>query len=194
MKRVLDVVVSSIALVVALPVLVVVAAVVRLRMGSPVVFRQVRAGRGGRPFGLYKFRTMRAALPGEEGPEFDGLRTTRLGRFLRSTSLDELPELVNVLVGHMSLVGPRPLPMSYVERYSPEQARRLEVRPGLTGWAVVHGRNHLSWDERFSLDCWYVDHRSFALDLKIIGRTVGLVLRREGINHEGDITMTEFKR
>ena len=194
MKRALDVVVSTVALAVALPVLVVVAIALRLTMGSPILFRQVRAGQGGRPFGLYKFRTMRAPLAGQEGSEFDGVRVTRLGRFMRSASLDELPELANVLFGHMSLVGPRPLPMAYVERYSPEQARRLEVRPGVTGWAVVHGRNHLSWDERFSLDCWYVDHHSFALDLKIIGRTVGLVLRREGINHEGEITMTEFKR
>lgn len=192
MKRTIDIVVAAVVLVVAAPVLLGVAIAVRVTMGSPVVFRQVRAGRNGRPFTLFKFRTMRTARAGEEGPEHDAARVTRLGRFLRSTSLDELPELLNVLLGHMSLVGPRPLPLSYVPRYSTEQARRLEVRPGLTGWAVVHGRNLLSWDERFELDRWYVDHQSLRLDLRVVWLTIGTVVKREGVNHEGEVTMTEF--
>jgi len=192
MKRTIDIFVSCAVLVVAAPLLLGVAIVVRCTMGSPVLFRQVRAGRNGRPFTLLKFRTMRPPRAGEIGPDHDAARVTRLGRFLRSTSLDELPELVNVLLGRMSIVGPRPLPTAYVPRYSTEQARRLEVRPGLTGWAVVHGRNRLTWDERFELDRWYVDHQSLRLDLEVIWLTIGTVLKREGVNHDGEVTMTEF--
>lgn len=192
MKRAFDVTVAAVALVVLAPVIAVTAIVVRLAMGSPVLFRQRRAGHQGRPFTLLKFRTMRRPRPGEDGPEHDDARTGRLGRVLRATSLDELPSLLNVLRGDMSLVGPRPLPEAYVPRYTPEQARRLAVRPGLTGWAVVHGRNLLSWEERFVLDCWYVDHRSFGLDLRILARSVVMVLRRTGVNHSDGVTMHEF--
>lgn len=192
MKRVLDVLIAVTALVLLSPLMLVAAVAVFATSGTPVLFRQQRAGRGGRPFELLKFRTMRAALPGEDGPVHDVDRTTRVGSILRRTSIDELPSLLNVLRGEMSIVGPRPLPVAYVERYSPQQAKRLEVLPGLTGWAVVHGRNHLDWDERFELDCWYVDHRSLALDFRIIGRTVALVLRGSAVNHAPGITMREF--
>ena len=190
--RVVDVVVSLVALVVLSPVLVIAAVAVRLTMGSPVLFRQVRAGRGGAPFELLKLRTMRDLRPGERSPDDDAARLTRLGEVLRRTSVDELPALVNVLRGELALVGPRPLPTKYVARYSPEQARRLEVRPGVTGWAQVHGRNTVPWDDRFRLDVWYVDHRSIALDLRILLKTVRTVLRREGISAEGHVTMREF--
>ena len=160
---------------------------VRLAMGSPVIFRQERAGLGGRPFPMMKLRTMRG------GPGTDAERTTRLGRFLRRTSLDELPQLLHVLSGKMSLVGPRPLPTAYLPRYSPEQARRHEVRPGVTGWAQVNGRNAISWDEKFRLDVWYVDHRSLALDAKILFMTVFGVFRQRGINSSAEETMPEFK-
>lgn len=193
MKRAIDIVGSTIVLLLAAPVMLGIAIAVRVTMGSPVLFRQVRAGRNGRPFTLYKFRTMRSPRAGEEGPEHDAARVTRLGTFLRSTSLDELPELVNVLMGQMSIVGPRPLPMAYVPRYSPAQARRLEVRPGLTGWAVVNGRNLLTWEDRLEMDRWYVDHQSLRLDLRVIWLTIGTVLKREGVNHAGEVTMTEFK-
>ena len=155
-------------------------------MSRPVFFVQKRAGLGGRPFNLVKFRTMR------DGAETDAERLTRLGRWLRATSLDELPELWNVLRGEMSLVGPRPLLMRYLPRYTPEQARRHEVLPGLTGWAQVNGRNALSWERKFEYDVWYVDHRSFWLDLKILLMTVWLVVARRGINAEGNATMEEF--
>jgi len=190
--RVVDVVVSLVALLVLSPVLVIAAVAVRLTMGSPVLFRQVRAGRGGAPFELLKLRTMRDLRPGERSPDDDAVRLTRLGEVLRRTSVDELPALVNVLRGELALVGPRPLPTKYVARYSPEQARRLEVRPGVTGWAQVHGRNSVPWDDRFRLDVWYVDHRSIALDLRILLKTVRTVLRREGISAEGHVTMREF--
>jgi sugar transferase EpsL len=192
MKRVFDAVVAGAALVLLAPVLAVVAVAVRVSMGTPVLFRQTRAGRNAEPFALYKFRTMREAQPGEEGPEFDSQRLGRLGRALRSTSIDELPSLWNVVRGDLSLVGPRPLPASYVERYTDEQRRRLEVRPGLTGWAVVHGRNLLSWDERLALDVWYVDHRSWRVDLAVLWRSVGLVTRRVGVDHADGVTMTEL--
>ena len=164
-----------------------VALAVRMSMGAPVLFRQERAGLGARPFLLLKFRTMR------EGQGTDAERTTRLGRFLRRTSLDELPQLFHVLSGKMSLVGPRPLPTAYLPRYSPEQARRHEVRPGITGWAQVNGRNAISWEEKFRLDVWYVDHRSLALDAKILFMTVFGVFRQSGINSSADETMPEFK-
>ena len=192
MKRGIDAVGALVAMVVLAPVMAIAAITVRARLGSPVVFRQTRAGHHGHPFTLYKFRTMRVPQPGEDGPAYDRVRLTRLGRVLRATSLDELPSLWNVLKGDMSIVGPRPLPLSYLGRYTPEQARRLTVLPGLTGWAVVHGRNLLTWDERLGLDCWYVDHHCLTLDMRIIGKTVAMVCRRTGVNHADGITMTEF--
>ena len=194
MKRAIDLLLASVALVLLSPLLLVAAVLVRLTMGSPIIFRQSRAGSSGVPFELLKFRTMKQALPGEDAPEHDSTRLTAVGRLLRRTSVDELPSLLNVLRGDLSIVGPRPLPVAYVDRYTPEQARRLLVKPGLTGWAVVHGRNAVGWDERFELDCWYVDHRSLVLDLRIIARTVLLVLNGSGVNHGAGITMTEFGR
>lgn len=163
-----------------------VACAVWVALGSPVFFVQERAGRGGRPFRLFKFRSMRT------GPGTDAERLTPFGRFLRASSLDELPELLLVLRGTLSLVGPRPLPTAYLPRYSPEQARRHEVRPGITGWAQVNGRNRLSWDEKFRLDVWYVDHRSLALDLRILVLTLAAVFRHSGISAAGEATMGEF--
>lgn len=192
-KRASDVVVAAAGLVVAAPLVAGVAIGVRRSMGSPVLFRQQRAGRNGVPFALLKIRTMRALEDGEERFESDAVRLTPLGRRLRAWSLDELPQLVNVLLGQMSLVGPRPLPTEYVERYSPEQRRRLEVTPGMTGWAQVNGRNSVDWDERFRLDVWYVDHASLALDLRILGRTFRQVLHRRGVSAEGYATMPEFR-
>ncbi|MFO7280329.1 MAG: sugar transferase [Thermoanaerobacterales bacterium] len=192
-SRALDVVVAGVVLVVTAPLMGVIALAIRLTMGSPVLFRQPRAGRGGEPFEMVKFRTMRHPAPGEDdGPDSDERRLTRLGRTLRSTSLDELPSLVNVLRGEMSLVGPRPLPVRYLPRYSAHHARRHEVRPGLTGWAQANGRNALGWDEQLDMDVWYVDNRSLALDLRILAATVASVARREGISHEGHATRPEF--
>lgn len=192
LKRGLDLALASAGLVAAAPVLAGVAAAVRVGIGSPVLFRQRRPGLHGRPFLLAKFRTMTDARGPDGRPLPDDQRLTRLGRLLRATSLDELPELWNVVRGDMSLVGPRPLLMEYLDRYTPEQARRHEVKPGLTGWAAVNGRNALSWDEKFALDVWYVDHRSLTLDLKILARTVLAVVRREGISAEGSATMPVF--
>jgi lipopolysaccharide/colanic/teichoic acid biosynthesis glycosyltransferase len=194
MKRVFDIVVASAAAILTAPLLVGVAVVVRAAMGSPVLFSQLRPGRHGRPFRIYKFRTMTSATGSDGRPMPDGMRLTPVGRFLRSTSLDELPELWNVLRGDMSLVGPRPLLMEYLPLYTPEQARRHEVRPGLTGWAQVNGRNAVTWEERFALDVWYVEHRSLWLDLVILLRTVRKVLTREGVSQEGHATMTPFGR
>lgn len=191
-SRILDLFVATAALTIGAPVLAVVAVLVRINLGSPVLFRQQRAGVGGKTFEMVKFRTMRDPRPGEEGPEFDAVRLTKLGRILRSTSLDELPTMVNVLRGQMAIVGPRPLPVRYLPRYSAEHARRHEVRGGITGWAQSNGRNTISWDEQLDMDVWYVDHRSFALDLRIIARTVKTVLRREGISEEGHATRSEF--
>ena len=194
-KRGLDVAASTVALVVLSPVFAVVALLVRAKLGSPVIFRQQRPGRDGRLFTLYKFRTMRDAVPGTTGVDAvasDGERLTPFGRVLRSTSLDELPELVNVLRGQMSIVGPRPLLPEYLDRYNSEQSRRHEVRPGLTGWAQVNGRNALSWDERFKMDVWYVDHRSFALDARIVLRSFSAVISREGVSGPGAETMQPF--
>ncbi len=193
MKRLIDLAVSAVLLVAGAPLLVAVAFAVRVVDGSPVLFRQARSGRGGRPFELVKVRTMRTARHDEVGPGHDVMRTTRLGRFLRSSSLDELPTLLHVLRGEMSLVGPRPLPVAYLRRYDDTQARRLEVRPGITGWAQVHGRNAVAWDERLALDVWYVDHASLWLDARILARTAGLVVRRHGIDHGDGVTMTEFR-
>jgi lipopolysaccharide/colanic/teichoic acid biosynthesis glycosyltransferase len=181
-----------VTLLIALPLLVAVAVAVRLTVGSPVLFRQYRTGKGGQPFELVKFRTMRNPAPGVEGPESDHERLTRLGRFLRATSLDELPTLMNVLRGDMSLVGPRPLPVRYLPRYSDHHVRRHEVMPGLTGYAQVSGRNNLGWDEQLDLDVWYVDNRSLGLDLKVLARTATTVVRRDGISQEGHATRPEF--
>ncbi|MBE7450861.1 MAG: sugar transferase [Kofleriaceae bacterium] len=191
LKRALDVVGAGVALALAAPVLGATALAIAATMGRPVLFRQRRPGRGGVPFTILKFRTMREVdAAGDEAS--DAARLTRLGRWLRSTSLDELPELWNVVRGDMSLVGPRPLLEQYLPLYSPEQARRHEVRPGLTGWAQIHGRNALRWEEKFALDTWYVDHWSFTLDLAILARTVAIVLRRQGIAHGGEATMPPF--
>lgn len=192
-KRCFDVLVAlGLLLALSLPLLVL-ALLVRRRLGSPVLFRQVRPGLNGRPFEMVKFRTMNNARDqdGQLLPDAD--RLTPLGLWLRSTSLDELPELWNVLKGEMSLVGPRPLLMEYLTLYSPDQARRHEVRPGITGWAQVNGRNALDWPERFQLDVWYVDNRSLMLDLRILWLTLRKVLVREGISASGDATMPKFR-
>ena len=175
-----------------LPVSTAVALVILVTMGRPILYRDERAGREGRSFSMFKFRTMRPLREGEQMGADDHKRITRVGRLLRATSLDELPALINVFVGDMSLVGPRPLPARYVPRYSPQQARRLLVLPGVTGWAQVNGRNALGWNERFELDVWYVDNRNLALDLRILARTVANVVGRKDISHEGHATMPEF--
>ncbi len=192
-KRLADSGMAAVALVLLWPVLLALTVLVRIQHGSPILFRQTRPGLHGRPFQLIKFRTMRDAFDAQGRPLPDAERLTRLGRWLRATSLDELPELWNVLRGDMSLVGPRPLLMEYLPLYSAEQARRHEVKPGITGWAQVNGRNSLSWEEKFELDVWYVEHRSFWLDLKIIALTMKKVLLREGISAQGEATMPEFK-
>ena len=192
LKRALDLVASCIALALLAPILAAVAIMVRLRMGSPVLFRQVRPGLDGKPFEMIKFRTMRNSVGPDGQPLSDAERLTAFGAFLRSTSLDELPELWNVLKGEMSLVGPRPLLMEYLPLYSPMQARRHEVRPGVTGWAQVNGRNAIGWAEKFALDVWYVDNRSLWLDLKIMVLTVLRIIRRDGITAEGSVTTEKF--
>ncbi|TBW37313.1 sugar transferase [Azotobacter chroococcum] len=192
LKRLFDLLVATTALLLLAPLLLVLAWLVRRRIGAPVLFRQLRPGLHGRPFELLKFRSMREALDERGRPLPDAERLTPFGRFLRASSLDELPELWNVLRGDMSLVGPRPLLMEYLPLYTPEQARRHAVRPGITGWAQVNGRNALSWEEKFRLDVWYVDHRSFRLDLRILLLTLKRVLAREGINAEGEATMARF--
>jgi sugar transferase EpsL len=179
--------------IVAIPLLVIVAILVRAKLGSPIFFRQQRPGMHGKPFMLIKFRTMTDERDANGVLLPDARRLTRFGKLLRSTSLDELPELWNVLRGEMSFVGPRPLLMRYLERYSPEQARRHEVRPGITGWAQVNGRNAVDWPQRFSLDVWYVDNVSLLLDLRILFMTVRAVFKREGISQEGQATMQEFR-
>ena len=191
-KRFFDLVTASLALLVIILPLLLLALIVRINLGSPILFNQVRPGLNGRPFHMIKFRTMTnksdsngALLPDEE-------RLTPFGRLLRSTSLDELPELWNVLRGDMSLVGPRPLLMEYLPLYSEEQARRHKVRPGITGWAQVNGRNTISWNEKVKLDVWYVDNHSFWLDLKILWKTILKVLLRDGINGNGEVTMSKF--
>jgi lipopolysaccharide/colanic/teichoic acid biosynthesis glycosyltransferase len=192
MKRAFDVVAAAAALAMLAVPMLAIAGAVRVCLGRPVLFTQLRPGRHGIPFRLIKFRTMREAVDAERRPLPDDERLTRLGQWLRAASLDELPELWNVLRGDMSLVGPRPLLMEYLPLYTPEQARRHEVRPGVTGWAQVNGRNALSWEEKFELDVWYVDHASFWLDLKIIALTVWKSLRCDGINQEGHATMPDF--
>jgi sugar transferase EpsL len=193
MKRALDLAVAITALLLLWPVMLLCAVAIRRHLGSPVLFRQTRPGLHGRPFELLKFRSMRDALDAYGQPLPDAERLTPLGARLRRWSLDELPQLINVLRGDMSLVGPRPLLMEYLPLYSPEQARRHEVRPGITGWAQVNGRNAQTWEERFRLDVWYVDHQSLALDLRVLWMTVAKVLRREGISAAGEVGMPRFR-
>lgn len=191
-KRALDILGALIGLIVFSPILIVILLMIRRKMGSPVLFHQTRPGMHGKPFQMIKFRTMRDAIDTDGRPLTDAERLTKLGQFLRSSSLDELPELWNVLKGDMSLVGPRPLLMEYLPLYSSEQARRHDVRPGVTGWAQVNGRNAISWDEKFALDVWYVDNRSLWLDLKIIWLTIRKVVKREGISAAGEATVSKF--
>ena len=192
LKRLLDIVVASALLLVLAPLLIVVALIVRLALGRPVFLRQRRPGLRGAPFELLKFRTMSNAVDDRGKLLPDEQRLSSVGRLLRQMSLDELPELIDVIKGDMSLVGPRPLLMQYLDRYTPAQSRRHEVRPGITGWAQVKGRNSLSWEDRFALDVWYVDHRSLWLDLKILAMTALRVVNRDGINAPGEATMSEF--
>jgi sugar transferase EpsL len=190
-KRAFDLTVSLLCLIVLAPVMLVVAVAIRRSMGSPVIFKQQRPGLRGKPFYIYKFRTMRDAS-GASGPLPDAERLTCLGLFLRNASLDELPELFNVIRGNMSLVGPRPLKMEYLPLYTPEQARRHDVKPGVTGWAQINGRNAISWESKFALDLWYVEHRGFWLDFWIILRTAATVFRRQGVNAPSHATMPPF--
>ena len=192
-KRGFDLLLTISALPVIIFLMAAIALSVRLKLGSPVLFRQQRPGRHGKIFTIYKFRTMTNTRDAKGTLLPDTERLTFFGRFLRSTSLDELPELFNVLKGDMSLVGPRPLLMQYLDRYTPEQARRHEVKPGITGWAQINGRNAITWEDKFKLDVWYVDHQSFRLDLKIIAITVWKILKREGISQTGQATAEEFK-
>jgi sugar transferase EpsL len=192
LKRLMDVSIAGAALFLLAPLMAVIALIILLTMGRPVLFRQVRPGYKTIPFVLLKFRTMKYLFDAHGRPLSDAERLTPLGRLLRRLSLDELPQLWNVLKGEMSLVGPRPLLTDYLERYSPEQARRHEAKPGITGWAQVNGRNALTWEERFQLDIWYIDHRSLRLDAKILALSVWRVMRSEGISHAGNVTMPEF--
>jgi sugar transferase EpsL len=191
-KRLLDLVLTVPALILLSPVLLVTALLVHVKLGAPVLFRQQRPGLNGQPFTIYKFRTMTDARDTNGQLLPDAERLTKFGRFLRSTSLDELPELLNVLKGEMSLVGPRPLLMQYLERYTPQQARRHETWPGITGWAQINGRNAITWEQKFELDVWYVKHVTFRLDVKIIALTIWKTLKREGISEPGQATMQEF--
>ncbi len=192
-KRILDLVLATGLTILTGPVMLLVALLVRLKLGAPVLFRQQRPGWHGRPFTIFKFRTMTIARDSSGRLLSDANRMTRLGAFLRRTSLDELPEVFNILRGEMSLVGPRPLLLKYLELYSPEQMRRHEVRPGLTGWAQINGRNALNWETRLKMDTWYVDHLSLGLDLRILLLTLWKVLLREGISQPGQATTEEFK-
>ena len=191
-KRIVDCVLSFLALIILFPLLLVVGWRVQSELGAPLFFRQLRPGLHGRPFVLVKFRTMRDAVDAQNNPIPDAARLTAFGRSMRAASLDELPELWNVLKGDMSLVGPRPLLMEYLPLYTPEQARRHNLRPGITGWAQVNGRNSLSWEDKFKLDVWYVDNRSLWLDIRILWLTVRTVLKREGISAAGEETMPRF--
>ncbi|MGJ7457467.1 sugar transferase [Halomonas sp. RA08-2] len=192
-KRFFDFIAASFGLVILSPAILVVALLIRLKLGAPILFRQVRPGLHGKPFEMVKFRTMLDALDQHGNPLPDEQRLTKLGTFLRSTSLDELPELWNVLKGDMSLVGPRPLLMEYLPLYTSEQYRRHEVRPGVTGWAQINGRNSLGWEDKFAMDVWYVENRSFWLDLKILLLTVKKVVVRDGISADGQATMERFR-
>lgn len=191
-KRLFDLILTTLIMVVALPLMALIAILVVIKHGSPVLFRQMRPGYRGVPYQLVKFRTMSDARGSDSEPLPDEQRITSLGRFLRSTSLDELPELFSVMRGEMSLVGPRPLLIQYLERYTPEQARRHDVLPGITGWAQVNGRNILNWEDKFRLDVWYVDNWSLWLDIKILALTFWKVITREGISQPGHATAEEF--
>jgi sugar transferase EpsL len=193
-KRAFDLALGTTLLAVLSPLLLALAALIRVRLGAPVLYRQVRPGYRARPFTLFKFRSMTDARDAQGALLPDSERLTGLGRVLRSFSLDDLPNLINVLRGEMSLVGPRPLLTQYLDRYTPEQARRHDVLPGMTGWAQIHGRNALAWEERFRLDVWYVDHWSLGLDFRILLLTLSKVVQREGINQPGHATAEEFKR
>jgi sugar transferase EpsL len=192
-KRSFDIISASVSLLLVAPILIIIGLTIRFCMGAPVFFRQERPGFRDKPFVMYKFRTMLERVGADGRPLPDKQRLTDLGRFLRSNSLDELPALINVLKGDMSLVGPRPLLMQYLTRYTPEQARRHEVKPGITGWAQVNGRNALTWEQKFEHDVWYVDHQSIWLDVKILALTLWKILRREGINQPGQATAEEFQ-
>ena len=193
LKRLIDIVGSLIGLALSSPIIIVISIVIYFTMGRPIFFKQVRPGLKGKPFVIYKFRTMLDLRDEKRNLLPDEKRLTTIGKFLRSTTLDELPEFWNVLKGDMSLVGPRPLLMEYLDRYTPEQARRHNVKPGMTGWAQINGRNAISWEEKFKLDVWYVDNWNILLDLKIIFLTILKVLKREGISAEGHATMPEFR-
>ena len=192
MKRFIDIVGATAGLIFFSPILAIAALLILLRMGAPILFRQIRPGLQGRPFQMVKFRTMLDATDRNGNPLPDAERLTGLGKYLRSTSIDELPGLWNVLKGEMSLVGPRPLLMEYLPLYSPEQSRRHQVRPGVTGWAQINGRNALSWDDKFALDVWYVDNQSLGLDAKILWLTMRKVVKRDGISADGEATMPKF--
>jgi sugar transferase EpsL len=191
-KRLFDIISSIAGLAVTSPLLIILAILIRLKLSSPILFRQQRPGLRGKAFVIYKFKTMTDQCDSSGNLLPDEQRLPAFGRFLRSTSFDELPELFNVLKGDMSIVGPRPLMMKYLDRYSPEQARRHEVKPGITGWAQINGRNAISWEDRFKLDIWYVDNQTFWLDMKIIFKTIRNVIAKEGITQQGRATMDEF--
>lgn len=193
MKRVFDFIVALLALVTLLPVLLILYVIIAIKMGTPVFFVQARPGMQGKIFKMVKFRSMTDAKDSNGELLPDAQRLPAFGQMLRATSLDELPELWNVLLGHMSLVGPRPLLIEYLDKYTPEQARRHDLRPGVTGWAQVNGRNALSWEEKFALDTWYVDNRTFWLDIKILLMTVKQVFKRDNISQDGHVTMEKFK-
>ena len=193
LKRAMDIMVAIIGILVCLPLLALTSLLIVMFMGRPIFFKQLRPGLNGVPFTIIKFRTMHNITDIQDNVKEDAERMTRFGMFLRSTSLDELPELWNVLKGEMSIVGPRPLLMEYLPLYSPEQARRHEVRPGITGWAQVNGRNLISWNEKFKYDVWYVDNQTFALDIKILFITLKRIILREGISADGEVTMYKFK-
>ncbi|WP_280524770.1 sugar transferase [Vitreoscilla massiliensis] len=192
MKRIVDILCSLIAIILLFPIFFLVAYLIRKNLGSPVIFSQVRPGKDGKPFKMYKFRSMRDATDAQGQPLPDSERMTPFGQKLRSSSLDELPELWNVLKGDMSLVGPRPLLMEYLPLYNQEQYRRHDMRPGITGWAQINGRNAISWEEKFKLDVWYVDNQSLLLDLKILFLTIKKVFVKEGISATGEVTMSKF--
>ncbi len=192
-KRIFDLIAASLGLVILSPFILLIAVLVRIFLGTPILFRQTRPGYKGKPFAIYKFRTMTDAHDAQENLLSDDVRLTRFGKFLRSLSLDELPELFNILRGDMSFVGPRPLLMEYLPLYSSEQMRRHDVHPGLTGWAQVNGRNAITWPDKFKLDVWYVDHWSFWLDIKILFMSLWKVIRREGISQSGQATIEYFK-
>ncbi len=191
-KRVFDIIASLVLIIIAFPLLILIGVLVRIKLGSPVLFRQERPGKQNKIFMIYKFRTMNNRMDTNGNLQPDKARLTRFGSLLRKTSMDELPELFNILKGDMSFVGPRPLLVQYLTRYNSDQIRRHEVRPGLTGWAQVNGRNAITWEEKFDLDVWYVDNWSLWLDLKIIMKTILVVLKRNGINAEGEATIGEF--